>query len=60
MIQNLIRGILARQEIQKLRMEEMQFLGMMRPPKTAEEINDPNDPIKVKEKTEKDRKEMRE
>jgi hypothetical protein len=50
---------LARKEIQQLRIEEMQFLGMMRPPKTAEQLNDPNDPIVLKEKTERDRKEIR-
>jgi hypothetical protein len=34
----------------------MQFLGMMRPPKTAEQINDPNDAIAFKEATEEDRR----
>jgi hypothetical protein len=36
-IQSLIRGIIARKEINSLRLEEMEFLGMMRPPKTLEE-----------------------
>jgi hypothetical protein len=37
----------------------MEFLGMMRPVKTIEEQNNPLNPIKLKEKTERDRREMR-
>jgi len=33
-IQNIMRGIMARKEIHALRLEEMQFLGMMRPART--------------------------
>lgn len=40
-------------------MEEMEFLGMMRPMKSIEEQNHPSNPLKLKEKTEKDRREMR-
>jgi hypothetical protein len=32
-----MRGILARKEVEKLRLKEMVFLGMQRPKKTAEE-----------------------
>ena len=42
-VQNRIRGILARKEIEALRQEEMIFLGMVRKPKTKEEKEkDPN------------------
>lgn len=34
-VQNRIRGILARKEIEEMRQEEMIFLGMVRRPKTA-------------------------
>ena len=44
LIQCQIRGILARKTIEKMRQEEMIFLGMQRKPKTEEEKK--NDPIK--------------
>lgn len=37
-VQNLIRGILARKTIEKMRQEEMIFLGMQRKPKSQEEM----------------------
>ena len=43
-IQSRIRGVLARKTIEKMRQEEMIFLGMQRKPKTEEEKK--NDPIK--------------
>ena len=43
-IQNQIRGILARAQIEKMRQEEMIFLGMQRKPKTEKEMQD--DPIR--------------
>lgn len=43
-IQNRIRGILDRKKIEKMRMDEMIFLGMQRAPKTDDEKK--NDPIK--------------
>jgi len=43
MIQNRIRGILARKEGEELRMKEMEFLGMAQKAKTQQEIL--NDPI---------------
>ena len=53
-IQCHIRGILARKQIEKMREDEMIFLGMKRKPKTQDEIK--NDPIKKSEKTRADRK----
>lgn len=53
-IQNRIRGILARKTIEKMRQEEMIFLGMERKPKTEEEKK--NDPIKQAESTQQNRK----
>jgi predicted secreted protein len=38
-----MRGILARDEIEAMRAEEMVFLGMQRPAKTKEEVD--NDPL---------------
>ena len=35
-VQNRIRGILARKEIEDMRQEEMIFLGMVRRPKTVQ------------------------
>jgi hypothetical protein len=49
-----IRGILARKEIEKMREEEMIFLGMKRKPKSDDEIK--NDPIKESETTRDNRK----
>jgi len=54
-VQNRIRGILARKEIEDMRQEEMIFLGMVRKPKTEEEIA--KDPMKVAEETRRLRKE---
>jgi len=53
-VQNRIRGILARKEIEDMRQEEMIFLGMVRKPKTDEEIL--NDPMKKAEETRRRRK----
>ena len=53
-----IRGILARKEIEKMREEEMIFLGMKRKPKSDEEIK--NDPIKDAEVTRANRKAIQE
>lgn len=54
LIQQRMRGIIARKYIEKLRLEEMEFLGMARKKKTNEEER--NDPIKKMEQTRKDRK----
>mmetsp|Transcript_7758 Transcript_7758/g.9342 ORF Transcript_7758/g.9342 Transcript_7758/m.9342 type:complete len:148 (-) Transcript_7758:1892-2335(-) len=54
--QCLIRGILARKTIEKMRQEEMIFLGMQRKPKTEEEKK--NDPIKAAEETQDYRKKI--
>jgi hypothetical protein len=45
---------LARKEVEKMRQEEMVFLGMARKPKTKEEML--NDPIERMKKTMEDRK----
>lgn len=37
----------------------MQFLGMMRQPKTEEQLKDPNDPIQYKETNEQNRRKLR-
>ena len=42
-VQNRIRGILARKEIEDMRQEEMIFLGMVRRPKTVQQQR--NDPL---------------
>ena len=52
--QCLIRGILARKTIEKMRQEEMIFLGMQRKPKTDDEKK--NDPVKHSEETQEFRK----
>lgn len=52
----MIRGILARKTIEKMRQEEMIFLGMQRRPKTEEEKK--NDPIKASEETQDTRKKI--
>ena len=52
----MIRGILARKTIEKMRQEEMIFLGMQRKPKTEEEKK--NDPIKASEETQDTRKKI--
>ena len=54
-MQNRIRGILARKEIEDMRQEEMIFLGMVRKPKSEEELA--KDPIKEAEETRRLRKE---
>jgi hypothetical protein len=53
-IQKRLRGILARKHVERLRVEEMEFLGMIRKKKTPEEER--NDPIKKLEETRKERK----
>ena len=53
LIQCQIRGILDRKKIEKMRQDEMIFLGMQRKPKTEEEKL--KDPIKQAEKTRSDR-----
>ena len=53
-MQNRIRGILARKEIEDLRQEEMIFLGMVRKPKTEVEVK--KDPVKRAEETREHRK----
>lgn len=45
---------MARKHVERLRTEEMEFLGMMRKKKTPEEER--NDPIKKMEETRKERK----
>ena len=49
-----MRGILARKFVERLRQEEMEFLGMQRKKKTPEEMR--NDPIKKMDKTRRERK----
>ena len=44
-IQRRIRGILARKHVDRMRNEEMEFLGMTKKKKTAEELR--KDPIKL-------------
>lgn len=43
-----MRGILARKFVERLRSEEMEFLGMQRKKKTPEEER--NDPIQIMER----------
>lgn len=50
---------MARKEIQGLRIEEMQFLGMTRPPKTLDDVRNPDNPLRLREKIEKNRTEER-
>jgi len=45
-LQRHMRGILARQEIEGMRAEEMVFLGMQRPAKTQDEVD--NDPVSAR------------
>jgi hypothetical protein len=49
-----MRGILARKFVERLRSEEMEFLGMQRKKKTPEEER--NDPIQIMERQRIDRK----
>ena len=58
MIQCLIRGILARKQIEEMRQEEMIFLGMQRAPKSDDEKQ--NDPIKHATETRGYRKNIQE
>lgn len=44
-----MRGILARKQVEQIRIDEMEFLGMIRRKKTPEE--ELNDPIKKMEMT---------
>ena len=53
-LQRRIRGILARKFVERLRADEMEFLGMQRKKKTPEEER--NDPIKKMEQTRAERK----
>ena len=53
-VQRRVRGILARKHVEKLREEEMEFLGMCRKKKTPEEER--NDPVKLMEATRDERK----
>ena len=55
-VQNRIRGILARKEIEEMRQEEMIFLGMVRRPKTVQEQRE--DPILKSNETRRIRKEI--
>jgi len=57
MIQNRIRGILARKEGEELRMKEMEFLGMAQKAKTQQEIL--NDPIEKMKKNGENRRMIR-
>ena len=57
-IQQRIRGILARKQVESLRIDEMQFLGMQKKKKTAEEER--NDPIKLMERQRDERKSVQE
>ena len=57
-IQKRFRGILARKQVERLRAEEMEFLGMQRRKKTQEEER--NDPIKKMEETRQIRKNIQE
>lgn len=41
---------MARKEIQKMRQEEMEFLGMTRRPATAKELKDPENPLRLRER----------
>ena len=45
---------MARKQVEKMRIEEMEFLGMSRRKKTAEE--ELNDPIKIMQQTQEARK----
>jgi len=49
-----MRGILARKYVEKLRQDEMEFLGMARRKKSPEE--EINDAVKKEDKTRKERK----
>lgn len=56
-IQRRIRGILARKYVERMREEEMEFLGMCRKKKTPEEML--RDPSRKMLETAKERKEVR-
>ena len=53
-LQKRMRGILARKYVERLRCEEMEFLGMVKKQKTPDEER--SDPIKKMEQTRKERK----
>ena len=57
-IQKRVRGILARKYVERVRQDEMEFLGMVRPKKTIEQQR--NDPIKRMEETRLERKMVQE
>lgn len=56
MLQKRMRGILARKAVEKVRLEEMEFLGMQRKTKTTEELL--NDPIKKMDQMKLERKKI--
>ena len=56
MLQKRMRGILARKAVEKVRLEEMEFLGMQRKTKTKEELL--NDPIKKMDQMKLERKKI--
>ena len=53
-----MRGILARKQVEAMRVEEMEFLGMKRKKKTPEEML--NDPIKKMKNSMAERKKIQE
>jgi predicted phosphohydrolase len=53
-LQKRMRGILSRKYVERIRQEEMEFLGMVKRPKTAQERQ--NDPVKKMEETRRNRK----
>ena len=58
-IRQIIKGILARKQVTQMRQEEMQFLGMVRRPQTAKELRDPNNPLRMRERVCKTRRQER-
>jgi hypothetical protein len=58
LLQRRMRGILARKQVESMREEEMEFLGMKRKKKTPEEML--NDPIKKMKASMADRKKIQE
>ena len=56
MLQKRMYGILARKQVDKMRNDEMEFLGMKRKKKTPEELI--NDPIRKMTATQQERKKI--
>ena len=56
-MQRRIRGILARKYVERMREEEMEFLGMCRKKKSPAELM--NDPLKKMNETMKERRDVR-